>query len=350
MSTEQNTTKNDNPKSVRQILAHGNRLIEEKKYSEALLLFEQNLEKPEIPQDLMLSQIGIVLFSQGKVEDAETFFLKALQQDSSLIEANFNLGVLYQHAGSFEKALPYFKQAIIEGGNDAEIFERMADCCYALQNKTDAESFYDAALKMRPNSVNAAVKLAEIYLEKKQIEKALSVLQIGIVSHPDVPEFYVAVGNIYKQMGELERALAHFRKVVLLDETSFEGFYQLGEICRELGMLKQAFPFYAKAYKLYPLPCLLHQMGKIYEKQNNRLAASQMYDKWIENEKENINSKDEQDKQEYERVINWLAKYYSSSGDLLSGIKMKTYLNILKKSQENSIDLKKRELTSLQLD
>jgi tetratricopeptide (TPR) repeat protein len=346
----QNRSKNNFSENTQHVLETGNKLIKEKKYSEALLIFEKGLEQVNVPQDVLLSQIGIIHFNQGKVEKAEHFFKKALFQDSSFVEANFNLGVLYQHIGEYGKALPYYKRAIQSSGHDADIYERMADCCYSLNNKTDAIAFFDAAFKLKPDSINTASKLSEIYLDTGDLKSALNVLQIAMVSHPDVPEFFIAAGSIYKQMGELERALAHFRKVVVLDGSSALGFYQLGEICFELGMLKQAFPFYAKSYKLHPLPCLLQQMGRIYEKQNKQLPAIQMYEKWIESEKEVISSKEEKSKIEFNRIINYLVKYYSSSGNKLNEFKVSKYLNIQKPAQEKNTALKEIELTSLQLD
>ena len=192
--------------------------------------------------------------------------------------------------------------------------------------------------------------MIQIYLEKEEVDKALSVLQIGIVSHPNLPEFFIAVGTIYKQKGELERALANFRKVVVLDDSNFEGYFQLGEICFELGLLKQAFPFYAKSHRLNPLPYLLHQMGRIYEKQNKRLPASQMYEKWIESERDVITSKQGNEQKEYERVNKYLIKYYSSAGDVLKGIEATKNLHILKNIDEQELAVTENELTSLQLD
>ena len=91
-------------------------------------------------------------------------------------------------------------------------------------------------------------------------------------------------------------------------------------------------------------------MGRIYEKQNKRLPATQMYEKWIESEKDVITSKQEKEQKEYERVNKYLVKYYSSAGDVLKGIEATKNLNILKNKYEQETLVIENELTSLQLE
>jgi protein O-GlcNAc transferase len=338
--------------SVIDKLEVGNSFIRDNNYEAALAYYEGLLNDMEIPRETILTQLGIINFNSGDVVKAETLFLQALGENNLYSEANFNLGVLFQQIGENQKALSCYKEALMVIGDDAEIYERMGDCCLSLNNKTDALSFFDAALRMRPSSINAAANLAQINLDNGKTDKALNVLQIGLVNNPDVTEFSIAMGTIYKQLKEFERALAHFRKVVLIDDKNFEGYKQLGECCFELGLYKQALPFYASAYKLVPAVEVLLQMGKIYEKQNQKPKAVQMYEKWLETEKLQIVGQNEEAQEQFDRINKYLAKYYLSIGDMQKEAEFSDNLLLISSNKQDESYAVEMDggFTSLQLD
>lgn len=56
--------------------------------------------------------LGCVAFFEGKLEDAERYYFRALQIDSSYIDALGNLALLYEAKGEVAKAEYYYQKAI----------------------------------------------------------------------------------------------------------------------------------------------------------------------------------------------------------------------------------------------
>ena len=130
----------------------------------AIIELESLLEKENDYPCRIYCQLGAAYLLKKEYKVSENYLNTALQKNSQLWEAWFNLGMLYQNQGMFEKALISYKEAITLHGHDSEIYELMGDCCIALNNDNDAKTFYDASLKINPKSLHVAISLAQIYL------------------------------------------------------------------------------------------------------------------------------------------------------------------------------------------
>ena len=102
-----------------------------------------------------------------------------------------------------------------------------------------------------------------------------------------------------------------------------------------MGLFKQALPFYASAYKIVPAVEVLLKMGNIYEKQNQKVQAVQMYEKWLETEKLQVAGMDENARKQFERINKYLIKYYLSIGDMQKETEFTANLTLLPNYQHD---------------
>jgi tetratricopeptide (TPR) repeat protein len=217
------------------------------------------------------------------LDEAENRFMEALRKQPGLVEANFNLGCLFQEKREFEKALSFFKTVVSLKPHDVGTWLKMGSCAKSLGRSEDAIVFYKEAFRRKPNSLEAGAALSGLYLETGDANQAVEVILVSLVSHPDNVPLHLTLGLLLKDQEKFESALGQFNKVVQLDPEHALGFYHLGLCCMALGFVDQAEPFFAKAYKLdTSLTEAVLELGQLYEKKNDPDSAAMMYKQWID--------------------------------------------------------------------
>ena len=288
-------------------------LIEAEEYDQALA----TLDEIDSQDDELVAKVGnlrgVIYIRKGLLREAELALIRAVKADPSLSEAFYNLGWVYQQQQDYSRALAFYKEAIMQIGDDAEIYELMALCTIAMDNPTDAVSFYNAALKLRPDSLNIAAGLAQLYIKLGDLNKATEILKIALISHPERSELHMTLGLIQKDQGLYENAIAHFRKVVMQDEYNSEAFNLLGECCMAIGLNKQAEPFFAKAAKLDPLNLkAISNLGALYFDKKNYEKAAIILQQWLKEYRDQLQLIDQGIEEQKDAVhfINMLGKSY----------------------------------------
>jgi tetratricopeptide (TPR) repeat protein len=115
-------------------------------------------------------------WAKGNFGQAEVFFLKALEKDLGLTEANSFLGRLYYRDHEFNKAVAYLKKWIEVKPSDAESLKFLADSQVKSGDKEGAIESYEKLTKLLPKNFEFLVKwavLLETGLDQK--ERALAV-------------------------------------------------------------------------------------------------------------------------------------------------------------------------------
>ena len=87
-------------------IKEGEQLYSDGKKDQAIRLFQTVLAK-QPSNYLALNNIGVVCFSAGDVNAAETYFTRAVEANKYYMDALFNLALLYRASGRRELALRY---------------------------------------------------------------------------------------------------------------------------------------------------------------------------------------------------------------------------------------------------
>jgi Tfp pilus assembly protein PilF len=108
-------------------LKQGYLLFAEKKYNEALSLFQQVLkEHPETEKELD-NNIGLCYMRLGDYKNAEEVLLRTIQINPGYDKAYYNAGILYRKMGDNKKAKEYFKKALLANPANAKAKLRLQD-------------------------------------------------------------------------------------------------------------------------------------------------------------------------------------------------------------------------------
>ncbi|KAF2466293.1 uncharacterized protein BDR25DRAFT_345541 [Lindgomyces ingoldianus] len=200
-------------------------------------------------KDWILHRFGYVCSSQGRFQEAEKMYLRALQgkekawgpDHTSTLSTVNNLGLLYADLGRFDEAEKMYSRA--------------------LQGKEKAWGLdHTSTLETVNNLGNLYVDLGRLDEAEKMYLRALQGFKKAWgLDHTSTLETVNNLGNLYKSLGRLKeaekmylRALQGFEKAWGLDYTStLSTVNNLGNLYADLGRLDEAEKMYLRVLQGY---------------------------------------------------------------------------------------------------
>ena len=163
--------------------------------------------------------VGLLLDAQGQSDAAVEFLEKALQNKTTLARwAGLRLGTLYLQRGEDQKALGALNQAKAAAPDDPEILYYQAVALRLVGLREEALAQFERVAAMdAPLSGEASARMAEIYLETGDVDKAASVARQAVERGVNTPQMQVIQGRIRMALGEVNEAESAFRKAIQLD-------------------------------------------------------------------------------------------------------------------------------------
>jgi tetratricopeptide (TPR) repeat protein len=231
---------------------------------------KKDRELENIKPNIDYAKIGRELYKEGKEEDAELMFLKALKTNPEDEGAYLWLGILYRDSGNNKKA----------------------------------EEMFNKAIEINPNFELSHIELGRLYILLERLEEANRTLEEAKIINKNNSDVYVSLGLLYKELNELEKAEEMFNKAIEINPKGNQAYFELGGFYWERGEVEKA----EKIYELinlgddYEGPYII--LGNIYEIQSKFDQAEEILKKAII-----INPKND-------RVYSILGGVYEKKGEL----------------------------------
>jgi len=234
--------------SVSTLLEKGLSLIGAAKYASAREVYEQVLkQEPENPEALY--RMGILSFLDRDFSKAASYFEGALKADPERQDAWKRLGDAYTKLEKFreaaraygracqieykrsirereglawlssrdlERARKIFESLLLEDPGDSHAAYYLGNVLLAMGDPAHAERCYQAAIRLKPELVEAYVNLASIRFNEGKFNEAAELLEktfeVSPHSAPYDPKVLLNLGLSLWKAGETEKAQTHFRK------------------------------------------------------------------------------------------------------------------------------------------
>lgn len=121
--------------------------------------------KLETTGESLYLQLGMLLMTKGEhaYAEAESFLLKALEEDQTSVDVYTNLGILYMRKKYFKKSIEYFEAALRLDPDDFTLRNNLAEACLKAKLLERAEAEYKNILKTIPHHVESQIGLGEVY-------------------------------------------------------------------------------------------------------------------------------------------------------------------------------------------
>ena len=221
-------------------------LGDKKQYTAAIATWEQALKLD--PADARAqSNLGVVLATVGRTDEAMAHYRKAVQSDPSYPDAYTNIGIALARAGKLDEGIPYLQKAVQLSPWDAKAHSNLGAALAERGRTGEAIVECEQALQIRPDDSEARANLAIAQAKSGRLDEAIENFAKALALAPDSAEIHADLAGALLQKGRFDEAIPHFEKAVAANPNSLELQFYLGRLLAMRGRLSQAIPHLEKA-------------------------------------------------------------------------------------------------------
>ncbi|MCP4650445.1 MAG: tetratricopeptide repeat protein [PVC group bacterium] len=272
---------------------------------------------------------------ESKELDSAIFLLKQSLNIYPTVEAQYNLGCIYEDQNREEDALHAYKNALAIDLDYKQAYEGIMDIYLTQKNYNTAISFaremktkgykgdveknlkrlnsqkikgvfneavrsyrqreyvkamvrFKQVLKVDPEFTQALQALGIIYFDLNQWEQAIEYYEQAVQKGVHEQTIYNNIGISYMQLEQYEKAVLYLQKAYDLDPKNVDVCYNLASTLRDNKEFEKALSLYVKIAKKEPYyPNIHNNMAGIYE----ALGQGEIAQKEFEQELENVENK-----------------------------------------------------------
>ncbi len=150
-------------------------------------------------------------------------------------------------AGDLKVAESFLENAFVSNGSEDETMGLvLANVYTSLEKNKEAKQIYQRLLAVHPDSEEACLYLAKIYVGEKLFKEVHSLLSTCQKKSPENAVFTYFKGRVEQDRGQKAQAKMHFQKALSIDPTYYQATLAIGAMFEEKEDFKSAMNLYKK--------------------------------------------------------------------------------------------------------
>lgn len=261
-------------------------------YTKLAEIYESDLKDEERTKEVLLKgiekcddkaplyvKLGDYHFQNDSLEEAETLYTRALEENHDDVYSHFGLTQVYMAREQYKEAKEYILsiEKQIEKSQDFLMNAGMVLWDAEVELGGSEEGFKVALSKLesgiKQSEYNVASALDEYVNRIKGtvfVQRGIAFLRTIHKERNEVSEYGCYIGILYESIGQYGQAMKRYNKVIEQKETALP-YYRIGEALMALGQLTEAKQAYETCLELDGNFVGVHlQLAEIYEKEENR--------------------------------------------------------------------------------
>jgi len=130
--------------------------------------------------------LGTAFMMQGKLDNAEKYFLKCLELNGRFEPALFNLALVKQKQLHWQESIKRFNNYIAVAGLSPSVLTHIGFNYLKLKDFLNAKSFLRKSLKMAPTDINTLVILGDVFYAQRMTKEAEKNYRIALKLNKDL--------------------------------------------------------------------------------------------------------------------------------------------------------------------
>ncbi len=231
---------------------------------------------PDEPAALNL--LGTIRAQQGRLREAERFFLRAVRGDQKYVGAHMNLAHLYTLLGQPKNTVAELKKVLLLDPRNFEAVDRLARLLLSQGEIDDGIKTLEQAEQSQPLSATLLVLLADAHLKKNNAAGAEARYQLALEQQNDNTDAVLGLAQVALVNGDANTVslnLARARKMVA---RSPDTLYRFALVALGAGLYEEANGTLLAAIKLNPNdPVYFLALGTTWIKKPDLMEAEQAF-------------------------------------------------------------------------
>lgn len=196
------------------------------------------------------ANLGSLMHTMGRFVEAEVAYRQALAVEPNHVDALYNLGLLKYEQNQEAAAEACFRHAIEANSSIAEIFDSLGQLLAKQRRDAEAEAAFQTAIRLQPNFANAHYNLAVALMASHRFSEATDALRHALTTDPNHALAMNCFGNIMMTTNHPDKAEMAFRRAVELRPELAEIHVSLGNLVMSQGKLAEAEALFRHAFML----------------------------------------------------------------------------------------------------
>ena len=186
----------------------------QKKYLEAIVEYKKVLRlgrfSNHLKEEMVRSRLGKLHLQLNNLNEAKKEFLILTKLDPTNSDNFYQVGILFESAEIFDKALSYFKQAIKVNPAHANALLHKGIIYFQQGNMLEARNALIHAVRLNPNLYDGHYYLGLCLKNQKDYEWAIKEFDMALASNQSKGKIYLAKGLCYLERNIYPKAIIEF--------------------------------------------------------------------------------------------------------------------------------------------
>lgn len=265
-----------------ELLKHAQDLYQKGLVNEAIVACENAIA--EAPQDSSKAhrQLGDILFTEQKFEDAVKHYQKVIELTPKLAHPYFKLGQICKVQEQWVEAIDYCKRAIALNATNPWFHKVLGELYLAQQQFREADASLQKAIALNPTIQDAYFQLGiSSQKQKKNNEAILSFSSVLNLSANHLGA-HQRLGDLYSDQREFSKAINHYQKAITIKDSNPFVYAKLARALRRDGQSEKAVSTWQSAIQLSADQYQFHEeLGDLLARNDDCEAAIDSYEKAI---------------------------------------------------------------------
>jgi Flp pilus assembly protein TadD len=231
-----------------------------------------------------LNLLGALRAKQGRLDEAEALFTRAVRSDNRLTGAHMNLAYLYLLKREPEKSAAALREVLRLEPANADAAQRLAWLLHSQGRFDECISFVEKLKQTQTLTAPVLALLADAHLKKGAAAEAVVALKKAVELRPGEPSYHFALGAAWlRQPPDLLGAEQSFRQFLALRPDDAQGQLHLGYVLLKQKRHAEARQWLERSTaKGAGTPEAFYYLGLIAQGENEDARAIELFEKSIE--------------------------------------------------------------------
>ncbi|HEX8088833.1 MAG TPA: tetratricopeptide repeat protein [Blastocatellia bacterium] len=225
-----------------------------------------------------LNLLGAVRAKQGRLDEAETLFSRAIRVDKQLVGARMNLAYLYLLKGAPEKTALELKEVLrLDPANDDATY-KLAWVLLSQGRFDECISFINTSGQSRPLPVALLAMLGDAHLKKGDLDQAEASYLMALKEQGDNADALIGSAAVSQARGDAKTAARYLARAKDMVEGSPDLLYKFALAALNSRLNAEAMSALKRAIELRPSePSYYFALGTLWLRKPDLQEAEQAF-------------------------------------------------------------------------
>jgi tetratricopeptide (TPR) repeat protein len=211
-------------------------------------------------------------------ERALPYFVEAVKRNPDHGAGYFQMGYCLGKLGQYREAVESYKQALRITPKEAGIHSNLCAAYGKLGHYDEAIESCKQATQLKPDFAEAYSNLGWSYQKMGRYQEAIQACKEAIRLKPDFSPAHYNLGNSYAVLKKYDEAINSYKEAIRIQFDYAEGHLDLGAAYFHTGRIEEAMDSYKQAIRLKPSLAEAHlNLGMAYLRLGDKGSAIEEY-------------------------------------------------------------------------